>query len=291
VTIPARTLEVTPTSARPRDVITIIGRNFIADNTDGDNVDVELTYDCGVDEQSESADPDVSGNFRETIRIPTDCTIPSTNTITADINDSGGTTGVVDTIIHDIPDSLVRVEPVRGPQGSTVTVTGEGFRTFDTVESIEFGGRGSLGGRTVNTDGQGNFTVDDLVIPGLDPGVHAVIVTVGTGADETTASTSFEVLEEGFAGALTTDSEEVFGGISTLERAWLFDNTDKEWEFFDTRDEFTDINSLLEVPSGAPIWLLVTEDTDVELNSQPFNLTCVNPDTPDADCWNLIVFP
>ncbi|MCH8188014.1 MAG: hypothetical protein IIB66_04800, partial [Proteobacteria bacterium] len=35
VTIAERSLEVTPSSARPRDVVTIIGRNFISDNPDG----------------------------------------------------------------------------------------------------------------------------------------------------------------------------------------------------------------------------------------------------------------
>jgi hypothetical protein len=174
-----------------------------------------------------------------------------------------------------------------------VNVIGEGFRTFETVSAIDFGNRGTIGGRTINTDGQGNFRAEAIVVPGLDPGIHAVRVTVGDADDpnRVTSSTSFEVLEEGFAGAITSDAEEVFGGVTTLERAWLFNNTSKEWQFFDTRDEFTDVNSLLQVPSGAPVWMLVTEDTEVEINAQPFNLTCVNPGTPEEDCWNLIVFP
>jgi hypothetical protein len=294
VTIMERTMEVNPLAARPRDVVTIIGRSYIADNPDGLNATVQIEYDCGGgNTRVVTADPDVSGNFRETLRIPTNCTIPSTNTLRAEIFAGGDSTGVVDTVTHEIPDALITIEPLRGPSGSPVNVIGEGFRTFETVSAIDFGNRGTIGGRTINTDGQGNFRAEGIIVPGLDPGIHAVRITVGDEDDpnRVTSSTSFEVLEEGFAGAITSDAEEVFGGVTTLERAWLFNNTSKEWQFFDTRDEFTDVNSLLQVPSGAPVWMLVTEDTEVEINAQPFNLTCVNPGTPEEDCWNLIVFP
>ena len=82
----ARTLEVTPAAARPRDTVTIIGRNFIADNSDGLSTTVDVRYQCGNSSRTTTADPDVSGNWRETLRIPSGCAIPSTNTITADIN-------------------------------------------------------------------------------------------------------------------------------------------------------------------------------------------------------------
>ena len=295
VTIVERTLEVNPLAARPRDIVTIIGRNFVADNPDGLSSTVQVEYDCGAGaSRSVTADPDVSGNFRETLRIPTNCTIPSTNTLRAEIfAGAQGSTGEVDTLTHEIPDALIRIEPARGASGTPVNVIGEGFRTFETVSAIDFGNRGTIGGRTINTDGQGNFRAEGIVVPGLDPGIHAVRITVGDEDDpnRVTSSTSFEVLAESFAGAITSDSEEVFGDVPTLERAWLFDNTSKEWQFFDSREEFTDVNSLLQVPSSAPVWMLVTENTQVELNGQPFNLTCVNPGTPEEDCWNLIVFP
>ena len=66
---------------------------------------------------------------------------------------------------------------------------------------IEFGGLGTLGGRTVNTDGNGDFLIEDLLVPGLDPGIHAVKVEVSTGSNRTTSSTSFEILESGLIGA------------------------------------------------------------------------------------------
>ena len=86
VTIPEREITVTPAIARPREVVTISGRNFIADNADGSNVDVDVVYDCAVDDDSFDVDPDSSGHFTDTLRIPNDCAIPSTNTITASIH-------------------------------------------------------------------------------------------------------------------------------------------------------------------------------------------------------------
>ena len=91
MTIAERSLEVTPLAARPRDVVTIIGRNFISDNPDGLSTTVDVEYECGSSSRTVTADPDVSGNFRETLRIPSGCAIPSTNTLSAKIR--AGTPG------------------------------------------------------------------------------------------------------------------------------------------------------------------------------------------------------
>ena len=59
---------------------------------------------------------------------------------------------------------------------------------------MEIGGLDVLGGSTVNTDVNGNFTISGVVVPSLDPGIHAVMVEVGTGSNRIISSTSFEVL-------------------------------------------------------------------------------------------------
>ena len=64
---------------------------------------------------------------------------------------------------------VLHVSQGRGASGTLVTVRGEGFRTFETVTTVEFGGRGTLGGRTVNTDANGNFEILDVVVPALTP--------------------------------------------------------------------------------------------------------------------------
>jgi hypothetical protein len=288
---------VTPLSARPRDLVTVVGRNFIADNADGLSTNVQLTYDGGSNcTRSTTADPDVSGNFRETLRIPTGCAIPSTNTVRAELL-AGGLLIDTETATHEIPQALVRVSPVQGASGTSVTVSGEGFRTFTAVDDIKFGNLSALGNRTVNTDANGNFSVDGLVVPGLDVGIHAVRVDVGTSSDpnRVTATTSYEVLEaSGIGGASTTPIEDalkpLFDG-ETLDRVFFFNNDTKQWSFFINDDAFLSANDLEEIASGLPVWIKVTEDTSVELNNQTFDLTCVNPGTPEEDCWNLIVFP
>ena len=285
VTIAERSLEVTPSSARPRDVVTIIGRNFIAANTDGLSSTVNVEYACGGSSRTVTADPDVSGNFRETLRIPSGCAIPSTNTLSAKISAAGKETGVVETVTHEIPEGLITIEPARGISGARVTVRGEGFRTFETVEKIEFGGLGTLGGRTVNTDGNGDFEIEGLQVPGLDPGIHAIKVEVSTGTNRTTSSTSFEILETGVFGA-PTDVADVYAMSDSLLRFFRFDNNSKTWTFNDKRDEFADANTLEDLVSGAVYWFLIDQDVELDVVGVLLTLTCIA-----EDCWNQVVWP
>ena len=285
VTIAERTLDVTPLAARPRDVVTIIGRNFISDNQDGLSTTVTVKYDCGASSRTVTADPDASGNFRESLRIPSGCAIPSTNTLSAEISADGKKTGVVETVTHEIPAGLITIEPGRGASGTRVTLRGEGFRTFETVEKVEFGGLGTLGSRNVNTDGDGNFTITDLLVPGLDPGTHSVKVEVSTGSNRTTSSISFEVLESGLIGA-PTPMEDVYAMSESILRIFRFDNNTKTWEFNDRRDEFADANTLDDLVSGGVYWLLIDQDVELDVEGVLLNLTCTG-----GDCWNLQVWP
>ncbi|MCH7620899.1 MAG: hypothetical protein IH870_03275 [Chloroflexi bacterium] len=285
VTIATRSLQVVPAAARPRDTITIIGRAFIADNGDGLSTTVDVEYKCGQNTRSVTADPDVSGNFRETLRIPSNCAIPSTNTLTAKIRAGNQDTGVVETVAHEIPEGLVTIEPGRGASGTLVTVRGEGFRSFEIVNTIEFGGLGTLGGRTVNTDANGDFLVDDVLVPGLDPGIHAVKIEVSTGTNRTSASTSFEVIETGLIGQPTPVAD-VYAMSDSLLRIFRFDNNTKVWAFNDRREEFADANTLDELISGGVYWILIDQDVTLDVEGILLDLTC-----KADDCWNLEVWP
>jgi len=270
VNIPNRTIDVTPKSSRPRDSVTITGKSFIADNPDGADATVRVEYSCGANEtRTATADPDVSGNWSEVMQIPSDCTIPSTNTIKAEIFVGGTNSGVVSTITHSIPEAVVVVAPTKGKSGDRITITGDGFRTFDTVEKIEIGGRGTLGGRTVNTDDRGAFSVSDLVVPGLDPGIHSVIVEVGTGADRTTASGTYEVVSDvPGPGVPPTGTTPIATALVTplgvdFVRSFNFNNQSKVWTFYDARPEFKDINTLKDVTGGQVYWVNVLNDKPI----------------------------
>ena len=83
--------------------------------------------------------------------------------------------------------------PRQGPPGSLFTVSASGFRSYELVVSIKMGRVELIGSRTINTDGDGAFTAKDLQVPGLDPGIYALVVTVGSGHLRTTTSSTFEI--------------------------------------------------------------------------------------------------
>jgi hypothetical protein len=196
----------------------------------------------------------------------------------------------VDTTTHQIPRSGISIEPPRGPIGTPVTITGQGFKRFDTVSTIEIGGLGVLGGRTINTDDRGAFTVEGVVVPGLDTGVHSVEVTVGSGASRVTANTTFQVAETAVAGVPTAVNQAVEPLADNLVRVFHFNNNTKEWVFFDPRPEFAQASTLDQFVEGQPYWIRVSENQTVQLGGQQRNLTCVNFGTPQEDCWNLNVW-
>ncbi|HZA25547.1 MAG TPA: IPT/TIG domain-containing protein, partial [Dehalococcoidia bacterium] len=209
-----------------------------------------------------------------------------TNTLRAEI----AGTNTVDTTTHQIPRSGISIEPAQGGIGTPITISGQGFKRFDTVESIEIGDLGVLGGRTINTDDRGGFTAEGIVVPGLDTGVHSVEVTVGTGDDRVTANTTFAVTESAEEGVPTAVSQAVAPLAESLVRVFHFNNNTKEWSFFDPRPEFEQASTLDQFMEGQPYWIRVEADQTVQLGGQQRNLTCVNPGTPQEDCWNLIVW-
>ena len=201
VTIPSRTLDVNPDTDQPRTSVTVSGRNFVAANPSGSSVAVVLEYDCGGGVRTTvSTEPDTSGNFEETLRVPDDCGIPSTNTITATVVIDGSYT-ITETVPHEIPEAEIMVTPGRAAAGQTVTVTGRGFRPFEAVESIELGPTDILANREEYTDRDGSIRIADLTVPSMAPGTYSLVMKVGEGPEQTSAGTTFEVVE----GALPTD--------------------------------------------------------------------------------------
>lgn len=145
---------------------------------------------------------------------------------------------------------------------------------------------------TVNTDADGYFIAADLLVPGLDPGIYALAVTVGTGSQETTAVGIFEVtaqqqdnssgsLEAGLAPLLDTGN---------LERVFHFRNSTKDWLFYDPRPEFAAVNTFKELRNGKIYWLKVRVDQSVALNGKAHSVSCKDKGTTSENCWNLVVW-
>jgi len=182
--------------------------------------------------------------------------------------------------------------PQEGPPGSLFTVSGSGFRSFAVVKSIKLGGISVLGNRTVNTDADGNFIAASLLVPGLDPGSYALVVSVGTGSQETTSVGIFEVTVQ----QRDTSSGSPAAGLAplldadNLERAFYFRNSTKDWLFYDPRPAFAAANTLKELRNREIYWLKVRRDQDVTLNGKAQRVSCADKGTTFENCWNLVVW-
>ncbi|HEU0022809.1 MAG TPA: hypothetical protein VFR55_14230, partial [Dehalococcoidia bacterium] len=156
---------------------------------------------------------------------------------------------------------------------------------------ITMGGVDILGNRTVSTDGDGNFRIDGLVVPGLDPGVVALTIRVGTGDLETTAIGTFEITGPAGPSEVVTPVREAIEPLGdALERVFHFENDTKEWSFFDPRPAFSDANNLAEIREGQVYWIKVTRGLTVALNGRQRDLTCANEGSAQPDCWNVVAW-
>jgi hypothetical protein len=178
------------------------------------------------------------------------------------------------------------VAPNQGAIGSEIRITGEGFRTFEGVSGIELGTKNVLGGRVFYTDRDGKLNIEGLIVPGIDPGTYALIVSVGEDEERTTASVNYEVLDEGVP---VSAPVAVMEGLTPLGdklvRLFRFNNATKTWEFYDPRPEFADANTIGQMFGGSIYWINITEDTEVVMNGKTRKLTCI-----EGDCWNQIVW-
>ena len=170
-----------------------------------------------------------------------------------------------------------------GGAGSTVTVTGEGFKRYTTVTSLEVGDIDVTPSPKPTTDTNGTLSFD-FVVPGTDTGVQTVELNIGG----TTASKGYTVTSDIVSDVITpvADALEPLLTAGTLASAFYFNNSTKEFDFHIVDDAFADANNLTDVQGGEPLWIEVTADTTAELGGTSFDLTCVN-----GDCFNLIVFP
>ena len=280
LTFAQRTVTISPEEGRRSSTISLSGENFPGLNKDGlDNLDVTIFYDG---KEEESVEPDVNGRWQTTIEVPRDATIPSTNVIRVEF---GADFTEIDTYRHRVPRASVTISPASGPEGSMVSLEGTGFGRFESLDELTVGGNDVTVSPNPSTDRDGNATFT-FQIPGLDAGTQNVVVDF----DGVTASVAFTVAEaSGVVGAITSDVEVALEPLltaGTLDRVFYFNNESKEWQWHIVDADFASTNNLDDVVSGAPLWVLVTEDTSATLNGRVVNFTCAGD-----DCWNLVTFP
>ena len=277
VTVPARTVEVTPENGRVGSIAVVRGSNFPSRNDEGDSYGVSIVYKASTGSTTTvSASPDASGEFEVQLRVPIGAAIPSTNNIL--ISFQAGGQDVDTTITHHVPEGAISLSATSGGPGTTLTITGEGFKAFVPVTSVKVGPIDITPSPRPSTDANGMMSFD-ITIPGVDVGIQTIEVQVG----QTTASRGFTVTESGVAaGAIMPVADALLPLGDNLDSIWHFNNDTKVWAFYDGL-EGSDITNLI---TGETYLIQVKSTVEVILNHKTRNLTC----NAAGNCWNQIVW-
>ena len=279
VTVPQRTVTITPEAGRVGTIAVIRGAGFPSKNDEGSSFNVQIVYDAGNDKETTvSAVPDASGRFEVQLRVPTTASIPSTNTVRVEFEDDENV-AVVTTVAHEVPEGIINLSETSGGPGSSVTVNGEGFKSFVPIALVRVGALDVTPSPKPSTDGNGMMSFD-ITVPGLDVGIQTIEVSVG----DTTASTGFTVTE---SGVNPGDIKPVAAAIEelgdNLVSVWHFNNDTKVWAFYDPT--LAEGNTLTHMITGETYLIRVKSTTEVILNNDTRSLTCVG-----TNCWNQQVW-
>ena len=287
VNIAERTLTLEPAASRVGTTVTVTGRGFPARNSAGgsDGVQVvQIQYnENGTFRTVSSVTPDSSGSFTTTFQVPLNAGIPSTNSVRATFNYTD--TGDIRTLTtHSVPEGGITLSATEARPGDTITVTGQGFKAFRSVNLIEIGTIESTPSPKPSTGATGGFTAEFLV-PGLDLGIKNVTVEVG----DTTASASLTIVEAG-DGAMMPEvmmAEEATPDVAfaaviaedNLIAVYHFDPATQNeapnygYTVYDARPLFMSGNNLDSIEPGQFYTVQVSEDQmGVTLGSQTVDL-------------------
>ena len=279
LTVVEPTISVVPDVVGPRDYVSISGENWPVDNTNNSNSGlIAIEVSEGGRARSYSVYADNRGRFSIEHRVSKDVAIPSTN----QVKGSYGGGEIVEVGNFVVPAATITVTPGSAQPGDEVTLSATDMPVYASADYVKIGGT-VFGDPGVNTDIDGNITIDGVLVPGLDPGTYSVVINV----DGTVAIGELEVLAEDSArgaGAELPGALEPLGG--NLVRVFHFNGVNKSWDFYDPRPDFAELNTLTTLVNGEPYWVLVSDgQEDVVLNSRARTFTCVG-----GDCWNQLVW-
>ena len=274
VTILEPSIMITPDVAGPRDYVTVTGTNWPESTEDRD-----FQVTISIDDRQRTQSIDSSGRFTHEVRLSSDISLGEEHEVTVRF-DFGGENIEEDTTFR-TPDSGITVNPDQARPGDTISLELLGMPVYTLVNQVRIAGANRLGNVVVNTDRDGNATVPGILVPAVDAGFYSVQVTVGS----ETAVAQLEILSDAAAVGTATQLPDAVSELGdNLEAIFHFNNTTKEWTFFDPRPEFADLNTISEMVAGQTYWVLVKEDqSGVRWNTQTVNFTCAG-----GDCWNLI---
>ena len=274
ITIPERTLTIEPAEARPGEHVTLTGTGFPSDNSrskEQSTPSVSIMYD-GNDVGT--ARPDSSGNITLRFVVPRNATIPSTNRVEAEYNVTG-LPPVRTSTNHEVPGARITLAASEGSPGDTLTVTGDGFKSFTSIDYVKIGGIEVTPAPKPATNRDGEFTAS-ILVPDLAPGANSVEISVGTGTEShATANANFKILEESAAPITMTPEAEAatpevaFAAViaeDNLITVYHFDPATQNeapnygYTSYDARPAFMSGNNLDSIEPGQIYTVQVSED-------------------------------
>lgn len=273
------TVKVTPDVAGPRDYISISGENWPVDNPENPlSAAVKvMVKDAGNRAPRQySAFADTAGRFTVEHQVHRGVTIPSN----VQVEVTYGT--VVKLASFDVPVATITVDPAEAQPGDMISIAATNMPVYTDADEVKIGGS-VIGSLNAHTDRDGNITVDNVLVPGLDPGTYSVQLTV----KDTVAIGELNVLAESAAGGAPAELPGAMENLGdNLVAIFHFDDVGKTWSFYDPRPEFAELNTLTQLVNSEAYWILVSETVDeVVLNNKVRSLTCRGD-----DCWNLEVW-
>jgi hypothetical protein len=279
IVLAERTLVLSTSESALGSTVTVTGAGYPAANTKSGadstpSVSIQYVPSGSTALTVASLQPDASGNISGTFDVPLTASIPSTNSVRSVFTVSS--TDYTTATTHDVPKAVMTMDPVSGPSGTMMTVTGSGFKAHSNVTTLEIGSIDVRPAPVPATGSDGSFSAT-IMVPELNTGAHPMKATVSS----TTASGTFTVTDEP---AVSGDSSSAtyFASIidngDNLVRVFRFDNASPSWSFFDPLPAFEAVNELTTVAGGDIVWVRVNEAQDFE------GIALVSG-------WNLIVLP
>ncbi len=144
------------------------------------NTDVLITYNYGLSSLNvANISTDATGGFKTTITIPSDTTVQTNNLIQGTSNANLGN-NIFETVTagarHYIPSSLINISNSKALPGDILTLTGSGFTSSDSIQSITIGTSSIITMTSNIINEEGKFSTE-FVIPRLPPGIYLLTVT------------------------------------------------------------------------------------------------------------------
>jgi len=257
IKIPKKSFTITPGDGPRGSLVTAKGTGFPASNPRTNTRTVKLNYG-GI--SVGTATTDAEGNFETTFTVPLTAGIPSNNTVTA----TGVGTTETATVNHKVPGPPLKLIPDQGAPGAAIEISGSGFPGFSTATTVDIGGLSVLPSPVPTALADGLLSIFVLV-PQLDPGAQVVRLTAGG----VSAVATFTIVQPDPTAILLPAVDPATGMeplSDSLVRVWSFDNSSKEWSYYDPRPGFASFNSVTRLVRGQVYWIRVNTAQTVTLN-------------------------